>query len=53
MDLFFNPTEKVIDTIIVELDESQHLFTAYYGRKFGKKLLKSRIELSNVDNPAE
>ena len=34
MYFFFNPKEKVIDTIIDELDESKHLFTIHYGRKF-------------------
>ena len=37
---FSNHTKKVIGTIIVELDESKHLFTIYYGRKFGKNCSK-------------
>ena len=45
--ILLNPAEKVIDTIIVELDESKYLFT-----KIWYKLLKTRIELSNIDNPA-
>ena len=34
-NFLFNPTEKVIDTIIVELDESKYLFYIHYGQKFG------------------